>query len=659
MQAATTHSAQGYQAPQDTTPRNSLFRADSDFRQRADVGIGDMLWATAKDMFGSRQGAAEYLAKESGGQVVQDANGDPMIRLRDGATYRLNDAGLDNADIANVAGNVAAAWLPAGWATKVGKARNLGLAGRSALQAGAAASTEAALQTSTDGGHVDPVRAGLAALGGVGGEVLGSGVAQAYSRGNAAIRNFTGQSADDAAKLLAQSGVNVSPEVAAKIGKEADQLRAGADPRAIAGQGAFGFEYSLGQRLTDPAQKFAQLSREEVLRQTPGGHAAFDAMTRNNAGKLEEVLAGMGQRFGGNGTSTPAELVRGSGDALARQADELGGRITAAYAKAGQGARTAIGADAVAELPKQLRRALRDFDVNPGTTPATARTLELMQHATDATLGSNVKGVTLRAIETQRRILNNNAKAAANPTDRAAMQAVRREFDGWLDDAIERALISGDPASLGALKDARSLRAEFGRRFEGGKDADRFIQGLLDGTRTPEELLNLALGASSVSKAGGSRFVERLRLAANNDPQVMGGLRAAHFQRLTRGQDGNLLPLAAIVRNVRQTGYGNGSAVQAIYSPQQWAEVRQLADALEPMIARGDFAKSSGTAERMARMLFQKMGGGFVGDALNGLTSGFKTVQAQRAIRAPVRPRLPSPTAVPVGAQVGAGEFDR
>lgn len=445
----------------------------------------------------------------------------------------------------------------------------------------------------------------------------------------------------------------------AKVAPHLDQLKAGADPRAIAGEGAYGFEYSLGQRMTEPAQKFQQLSREEVLRQTPGGHAAFDAMGRKNATRLDEVLSGMGERFGGNATNTPAELVQSAGSNLGRQADELGGRIGAAYETAGKGARTAVGAEAVAGLPLRLRQAVRDFDIHPNTTPATDRTLNLIQGATDAVMGGNVKGVTLRAIETQRRILNNSIGSAANPTDRAAMLAVKREFDGWLDDAVETALVTGDPGALAALKDARSLRAEYSRRFEGSKDSDKFIAGLLDGTRTPEELLNIALGASSVSKTGGARFVERLRVAANNDPQIMGGLRSAHFARLTRGADGNPASLPQIVRSIRQTSYSNGSAVRAIYSPQQWAEVQQLAGALEPMIAKGDFARTSGTAERIARMLLSKMGSGIVGDAFNALTSSVKGVQAQRAIRAPVRPLIPASPAFVAGSQAGAGEFNR
>ena len=123
----------------------SLFRADSDFRKAAGLGIGDMLWASAKDMFGSRQGAAEYLANQSGGSVAQDADGSPVVVLKDGARYRTNDAGLDSTDVANVAGNVAALWTPAGWASKLGQARNMSTLGRMVTQGGTAAAGESGL----------------------------------------------------------------------------------------------------------------------------------------------------------------------------------------------------------------------------------------------------------------------------------------------------------------------------------------------------------------------------------------------------------------------------------------------------------------------------------------------------------------------------------
>lgn len=161
----------------------SLFRSDSDFRKQSGVGMGDMLWASAKDMFGGRNSAAEYLAKESGGTVGQDADGSPVVVLPSGQRYRLNDAGADMTDVANVAGNVAAFALPASWAARAGQARNLALGGRAALQAGAAGATDAALQGATNGGQVDLGRSAMVAAGGAGGEVVGAGLRGLAARG--------------------------------------------------------------------------------------------------------------------------------------------------------------------------------------------------------------------------------------------------------------------------------------------------------------------------------------------------------------------------------------------------------------------------------------------------------------------------------------------
>lgn len=139
--------------------------------------------------------------------------------------------------------------------------------------------------------------------------------------------------------------------------------------------------------------------------------------------------------------------------------------------------------------------------------------------------------------------------------------------------------------------------------------------------------------------AGGARFIERLRVAAADDPEVIGNLRAAHFQRLTRGNDGQPLQMGQIVRNIRTTEYNNASVVKALYSPAQWNEIRRLASSLEPLVAKGDFARTSGTAERMARMLFARMGGGLpiIGDMVKGVGEGMNVIRAQRSLSQPLR----------------------
>lgn len=640
-------------------PKPSLFRSDSDFQDQAGLGAGNMIWAAAKDMFGSDEGVAEYLAKKAGGRVERDTDGAPLVVLPSGDRYRMNDPGLDSTDVASVAGNMGAFLTPAGWAARFGQARNLGLAGRALTQAGAAGGTDVALQLGFDGGRVDPTRTAVTAAGAGVGEAAGTLLTAGGRRVMDAVRSVTGANKAAARNMLSEAGIPRDTGSVARVAAAQNELAAGADPRALLGREEFGLQYTQGQRVLDPQRKFEMLSREELLRQSPGGGTALREAERQNVEQVGNALSGIGTRLGSKPGATPAELAQGAAGRLRDQADELGTQINQAYDAAGRGNRAAISSEAVRALPERLKAAVVEFAPNPTLTPAAAKTLEQIKLATDTILkgadGGNVRGVTLKALETQRRILNSNIGAAANPTDRAAATAIKREFDSWLDEAVDGALVSGDPQALAAIKMARGLRAEFGKRFEGKAETDKFIAGLLDGTRTPEELVNIALGAGQVSKAAGARFVDRLKTAAGNDPEVIGQLRAAHFLRLTQNTKGEPLKFGELVRNIRQTDYGNASVVKALYSPQEWAEVKRLADALEPLVAKGDFARTSGTGERLARMLYQRVGGGIplVGEMLKGVGSVRDAIRAQRAISQPLRLPGKSPPIAP--ATVGAG----
>jgi hypothetical protein len=633
--------------------RPSLFRMDSDFRKRGSVGLGTMLGASARDMFAGDDSAAKYLAEKTGGNVEKDAQGNPMLRLKDGTSYRLNDDGLDTTDLANFTGNAAAFFLPASWAARVGQARNLGLGSRAALQGATAGATDAALQATVNGGQVNPGRAGMAALGGAGGEAAGQMIAQGARGATSLSRMITGATRRDAEALGAQMGKVPEGSLAALM-RGANEVRAGADPRTITGNTLYGLTYTQGQRLMDPVTKFNQLAKEEVLRQSKSGGMFAEIAGRNEA-KVGEAMEGIGTRLGGRPGATPAELAQGAASRVQGQASTLKSQIDNAYGEAAKGKRTAVGVDAVKALPNRMAAAVREYSPNPQLTPAAVKTLEQVQTAAAQAGTPGVKGITLAAIETQRRIINNNIGAAANPTDRAAMTAIKREFDGWLDEAVETALVSGDSQALAALKDARQLRFEYGRRFEGKTDADKFIAGLLDGSKTPEELVNVALGASQVSKAGGARFVERLREAAGNDPEVIGNLRAAHFLRMTQGPTGKPLQLGQIVRNVKATEYSNGSMVKALYSPQEWAEIKRLTDAIEPLLARGDFAKSSGTTERLFRGLYSRMTGNLplVGEVMQIPQNIGDFLRTNSAINKPLK--LPVRVSAAYPAVVGTG----
>lgn len=638
----------------------SLFGMGSDFADMDKGGVGQVNIGIAalKDMFGSRLGAAEYLAEQSGGKVETDADGEPVVVLASGDRYRLNNAGLDTTDVGNVAGNVAAFFSPAAWVNRINQARNAGMAVRAGSQAATAIGVDTGLQVGFDNGRIDPLRTGLAGIGGAAGEVIAPVLGKIIQ----AVRGAPAPQAP--AALLRELGITKpTPQQTKEATEAVAEIAAGGDPAAVIGAKEFGFRYTQGQRTLDPVERYNQLGREEVLRQQPGANAPFIQAEQANQNALSSAVEGIAARWGARPGATAGELSTTVQGRVAAQADELKGRISEAYDVAGQSNRTAVRADAVQALPRRLAAAVTDFDME--LTPAAAQTLKRITNLASS-LPEGTAGVTLRAIETQRKIINNSiAAAASNPADRAAMTAIKREFDGWVDNAVDDALLSGDPAALDAIKKARGLRAEFGRRFEGDAQADRFVADLVVGQKTPEELLNVALGAGQVSKAAGGRFVDRLRLAVGDDPETLGALRAAQFLRMVQKPTGEPLGPQAIVNNILRMEVGNRSMIDALYSPAEWKEVKRLAAALKPMVPPSMIAKSSGTAERVMRYLSTSANRlPFVGKMAEGIAEVKNGIQAERVFTQPVRPpMLPAnpllPAAGAAGGSQGAPPLDR
>lgn len=659
LQSAPAAPAQTPEAPAMPAPRPSLFRMDSDFQDRSGVGAGGMLTAAAKDTFGSRQGAAEYLANaasKTGGTVIQGPNGDPMVQLGDGTVYALNDPGLDNADVAGVTSNVAALFTPFAYLNSALKAKNVGLGGRVVVQGLAGTTADAGIQAVADNGRIDPVRTLLAGGGGAAGEVIAPVLKGTWARLSSIVRSGTSQP-QTARSVLAEIGITTpTPQQLKEAQQAVSEIAAGADPGAVLGKTEWGFRYTLGQRTADPVLRQNQMGVEEVLREQPGSNAPFIRADEQNAKALTGAVEGITERLGGQRGATPGELMDGVQGRVAQQADALKGRIREAYDVAGQSNRAAVTTASAKALPQRLTSSVADFDLE--VTPIAKRTIEQISGKV-GNLPPNVSGVTLRAVEAQRKIINNNiAAAASNPADRAAMTALKREYDSWVDDAVDDALLSGDPAALSAIKEARSLRAEFGKRFEGNAQADKFVRDLVAGQRTPEEMLNVAMGAGQVSKDSGGRFIQRLRLAVNDDPQTLGALRAAQFLRMVQNKGGEQLGPQAIVNNIARMELGNRSMVDALYSPEQWREVKRLAGALEPFVPSPMQAKSSGSIERLIRYLSGAASRlPFVGGMVDGIGSVKNAIDAEQVFTAPVRaPVRSSPGVTAAGAGV-AGQY--
>lgn len=306
----------------------------------------------------------------------------------------------------------------------------------------------------------------------------------------------------------------------------------------------------------------------------------------------------------------------------------------------------------VKNLPDRVRTALREMAVDPALTPATANVVARIESMANQ---PNVTALSLKAIDGQRKVINSAFGSAANPADRKALTMLKREYDDWMDESFTNSLIKGDPKDIEALRTAQSLRAEFGKRFEGRgtSDVDGFIDDLVQGGKTPDELVNVIYGAGQVSKPAAARFVQRLKVAVGDSPEALNALKVAHLMKLTTGRNGERLGMQAIRNNILQQEREGAFLIKELYGKGEWTQMKQLAGSLEPLIPKGQFARTSGTAERMMRFGGTMANLPWVQSAITAASRPveyYKAAKALSAIKRPAQKYLAAPVA---GAEAG------
>lgn len=602
---------------------------------------GAAVSALPATVFGKDSDMGAKLASQiPGSQLTQDDNGNPVIQMPDGKRFYVNQPGLDRHDVERLGAQIAS-YLPAGRvANKFG-----GLGARAtAMGTGSAATNLAGQASGRD--EVDPGEAAFA--GAVGGAFE---FASPFARflWKTLKRKPTAEEMQEAARA---AGLTPEATGGGQLPSMVQEAKAGANPAAVQGEGEFGFRYTQGQKTGD----FRQLSDEEALRQSRG--PAGDMMRgvdQGNRQALESNVTQITRKLGNDNPTNPSTAFGRTQGVVQRQADDLKQRVSEAYDKvreSGMGAQ--VRPAAIQALPKRLEDSVSDMLLDPAITPAASAALRRVQAKVAAVgTGKGEMARDLAGIETERRVLSSAIDAAGNPADRRALTLMKREYDRWMDDAYGEVLSSD---KLIPLQEARKLRAQFGTRFEGrGNDVamDNFIESMVSGGKSPDELVNIAFGMTQISKPAAARFIGRLKTAFGDSPEALDGLRAAHFMKLTTGKNGEILGAQAITNNILGTERNAGETIRQLYKPEEWSQLKRLASALDAMTPKGTFAKSSGSTERLMRMMGSMRMLPVVRNVIDAVVERSQTGAAANAMR-PVSAPAPRDALIPaLGAAAG------
>lgn len=202
----------------------------------------------------------------------------------------------------------------------------------------------------------------------------------------------------------------------------------------------------------------------------------------------------------------------------------------------------------VALDPKQV------YPADGALTPASIKELELVR-----------KQITKRA----------QSLVTQDPSQAEALRQLKAHLDKYQSDLLDQSLIRGDENAVNLWRQARDLRADFGRRFN---DSD-VITKIMDENLTQEETVNLLFGGSKMgfgTKAGS--IVKQVKAVVGEDSQAFRALKEEAFLRLFKNQDGGAnFSGVKFEKAFTKAMQDNPTMMRELFTADEIAEIRQLA----------------------------------------------------------------------------------
>ena len=239
--------------------------------------------------------------------------------------------------------------------------------------------------------------------------------------------------------------------------------------------------------------------------------------------------------------------------------------------------------------------------------------------------GKKVTNMTVKALETERKRINNIISQTKDPTDRKALLTIKKEYDNFYNTTIEKSLANGDKDVLNSIISARKQAKVYAEMFnpndvikKGGRIKDQggaFLQNVIKGEYTPTEIANWIYGTASISKPLTSKSVQVINRLEKLFPKGTEGydlLRDGAFQRIvnnsfkTYGTSGKqTFNPELFVKNVEDAINGKGKEISNIlFTNAEKKELLQFSKVLRKTITPDDLKNPSKTAATMFN-LFQ------------------------------------------------------
>lgn len=505
-------------------------------------------------------------------KITQDKESEALVAvLPNGKQFFINKPGLSMQDASNFV-NAVFQFMPAG--------KIVSFAGNLVTRMGLGAITAGTTQGGLDlaaGGEVNLPRASGASIGGAAGEILLPIIAPLFRKGVPLV--VDGEITPQAMEALTGAGITpeaVTPDMLAGIEGEARRLMSRGVEAAEAIGAAAGREFSdvpllRFERSTDPNVRmsgFSEIERARGADLTSSGAQRIREFDQERAGGLQrtqetlQAEAGQGSRpLPTRSANADTEAGEQTQEALQRRTRELRGEERATYNRAltaTQGApRAYFSGESAIDFTRRIIKTATDIGVDPQLTPAAASYVSRISRLNSVLRRSQERGrlrpFDIRMIDRERRRLNK--LKGKDATDRLAIAKLRDQYNQWVDEAVDNALISGDDEALDLLKKAVGIsrqrfaivspkvRGASGRIKEDVRSANA-LDAIVEGGADAGGTINYLFGASKIGHRQLSRnLMGHIVEVFGKDSAEVGALKQAAVARIFKrafGKDGEI-----------------------------------------------------------------------------------------------------------------------
>ena len=303
---------------------------------------------------------------------------------------------------------------------------------------------------------------------------------------------------------------------------------------------------------------------------------------------------------------------------------------------------------------RNFKNALEDSDFGIGAIPDSTfapnsnKSLEyLNKFANQYTKGikknTKVSGITIKALENERKRINNFLRNTKDPTDKRGLMVIKKEYDKFFFETVEKGLTTGNKNVLSALQSARSEYRKLDEMFnpqdvltKGGRIKDTggaFLQNVIKGDYSPEKIANWIYGNASLGKPYTNqsiKVIERIEKLFPKGSEGWDVLVDGAFLRLVNSsfrKEGarEVFSPELFVKSVNESINGKGRNISnAIYTKEQKKALLDFSKEVNKIITPKDAINTSKTATTLVDLLGKstiRSGAGVIAYNLGGINT--------------------------------------